>query len=139
MKSSNFKSLNCIVIALALFLTLALFLFVGCSDDDNNGSSSPSEDEIVFKAEASAGSSLNLCVYGYDSTLTTASSLGGTVWTSAPITAPSDATVASIVMNAMGANENSTLKVQIYVNGVLKKEGLSSGTALSASAQYNLN
>lgn len=135
MKKSNFK------IARLVLSVFALFILIGCSNDDNGGSStpSPSTREIVFKAVASAGSTLNASTYGYDSTLTNASSIGGTTWTSITITAPSSASVATISMNAMGSNATSTLKVQIYVNGVLKKEGLSTGTALSATAQYNLN
>lgn len=135
MKKSNFK-----IIYLVLSVSV-LYLFVGCSNDDNDGSSTPppSTYEIVFKAEASTGSTLNMSTFGYDSTLTNVSSIGGTTWTSTSITAPSSANVASVSMNAIGANASSTLKVQIYVNGVLKKEGFSTGTALAATAQYNLN
>lgn len=79
-----------------------------------------------------------MVVYGYDNTLTSVSSLGGTTWTSPEITAPANATVASVVLNGMGANASSTLKVQVYVDGVLKKEGTGAGTALTATAQFNL-
>ncbi len=135
MKKLNFK-INPFV--LSIFIVL---LFVGCSDDDNGGSGSPTPStfEIVFKAEASAGSTLNTCTFGYDSTLTSASSIGGTTWSSTTITAPSNATIATVSMNAIGNNSSSTLKVQIYVNGILKKEAFSTGTALAAIAQYNLN
>ena len=117
-------------------IAIASFSFTGCSKkDDVPGNAT---NKVVFKAEASAGSSLSLAVYGYDATLTTASSLGGTSWTSPEITVPASANVASVVLNAMGASASSTLKVQVFVNGTLKKEGTSSGTALSATAQYNL-
>ncbi|HRE76829.1 MAG TPA: hypothetical protein PLL09_03290 [Flavobacterium sp.] len=133
MKKSNFK------ITRFVLSVFAIFLLVGCSKDDDGGSNSPSTYEIVFKAEASAGCTLNASSYGYDSTISTVSSIGGTTWTSPTITAPSSANVAAISMNAMGSNPASTLKVQIYVNGVLKKEGTSIGTALSAIAQHPLN
>lgn len=123
--------------AALIFAALIAIATISCSKDKNNAPSSTSN-KLVFKAEASSGSSLNMAVYGYDNTLTTASSLGGTTWTSPEITAPANASVASVTLNAMGANASSTLKVQVYVNGVLKKEGTSSGTALSATAQYNL-
>lgn len=123
--------------AALIFAALIAIATLGCSKDKNNAPSSTSH-KLVFKAEASSGSSLNMVVYGYDNTLTTVSSLGGTTWTSPEITAPANATVASVVLNAMGANASSTLKVQVYVDGVLKKEGTSTGTALSATAQFNL-
>ncbi len=130
------KTINKRTAAIVL-LVLTVIFFVGCSKD-KKGTSPSTSHKLVFKAEASAGSSLNMAVYGYDATLTTASSLSGTTWTSPEITAPAGSTVASIAVNAMGANASSTLKVQVYVNGVLKKEGTSSGAALSATAQYNL-
>lgn len=79
-----------------------------------------------------------MAVYGYDATLTTVSGINSQSWTSPELTVPSGANVASIIANAAGANASSTLKVQVYVDGVLKKEGTSTGTALSATAQYNL-
>lgn len=123
--------------AIIILFAIVNFLFWGCSkknDDTPSGSSK----KVVFKAEASVGSSVNLAVYGYDASLTTASSLSGTTWTSPEITVPASANVASITVNGMGSNASSTLKVQIFVNGELKKEGTSSGTALSAFAQFNL-
>lgn len=120
----------------AWVLAVACIAFlVRCSKNDTPAGKSK---KLVFKAEASAGAAINLAVYGYDATLTTASSLSGTTWTSPEVTAPASASLASLTVNAIGVNAASTLKVQVYVNGVLKKEGTSSGTALSATAQYNL-
>lgn len=123
--------------AAIIFATLITISIFGCSKDKDDKPSATSH-KIVFKAEASSGSTLQLVVFGYDNTLTTASSLGGTTWTSPEITAPANATVASVVLNAIGANAASTLKVQVYVDGVLKKEGTGTGTALTATAQFNL-
>lgn len=123
--------------AAIIFATLIAISTFGCSKDKDNTPTSTSH-KLVFKAEASAGSTLQLVVFGYDNTLTTNSSVGGTTWTSPEITAPANATVASVVFNAIGANAASTLKVQVYVDGVLKKEGTGTGTALSATAQFNL-
>lgn len=118
-------------------LAFAIVSFMACSKDNKNNSPATSH-KLVYKAEASAGSNINISVYGYDATLTTASALSGTTWTSPEITAPANSNVATIMVNAMGVNISSTLKVQIFVDGVLKKEGTSTGTALSATAQYNL-
>lgn len=107
--------------AAIIFATLITISIFGCSKDKDDKPSATSH-KIVFKAEASSGSTLQLVVFGYDNTLTTASSLGGTTWTSPEITAPANATVASVVLNAIGANAASTLKVQVYVDGVLKKK-----------------
>ncbi|MBL7704082.1 MAG: hypothetical protein JNM21_00915 [Taibaiella sp.] len=121
--------------ALILFIFTTLLL-VSCSKDKSNPINT--EHKVVFKATASSGSSVNMIVYGYDATLTTLSSVNSSSWTSPEITVPANATVASITANAMGADASATLKVQVYVDGVLKKEGNSMGTALSATAQYNL-
>lgn len=120
----------------SFFMMMAIFCLAGCSDDGD--SNSPTTHQVYFQAEASAGSSINQVVYGFDTSLTTATSLGGMTWKSAEITVPATATVLSINMNAIGVNASSTLKVQIYVDGVLKKEATGSGTALIAQAQYSL-
>lgn len=121
--------------ALILFVFTTLVLF-SCSKNKSNPFST--EHKVVFKATASSGSSINMIVYGYDATLTTLSSVNSSSWTSSEVTVPANATVASITANAIGANAAATLKVEVYVDGVLKKEGNSMGTALSATAQYNL-
>jgi hypothetical protein len=119
-----------------IVLIFVIPLVVNCSSDDKGPSNTTKK--VIFKAEASTGSSINMAVYGYDATLTTVSSINNQSWTSPEITVPASANVASVIANAMGANAASTLKVQVYVNGVLKKEGTSTGTALSATAQYDL-
>lgn len=120
------------------FVVLLMALFLGitssCSnDDDDNGTSH----KVVFKATASAGSDMDMVTYGYDTTLTTATSLSGTTWTSPEITVPAGAIGVNVGMNAMGADASSTLKVQIFVDGELKKEATATGQALSAHANYN--
>lgn len=122
------------------FLLLATSVVMGfvtsCSNDDDESNPETSH-KIVFKAEASSGSDINIAVYGIDGNTTTATSLTGTTWTSTEITAPAGSFSANVAVNAVGANANSTLKVQIYVDGQLKKEGTSSGQYLSVSANYN--
>jgi hypothetical protein len=116
----------------------AVILLASCGKDDNNTPTpSPTAHKVIFKAEASAGSNISIAVYGYDASTTTASSLSGTTWTSPEITVPAGTVVASAAVNATGANASSTLKVQVWVDGVMKKEATSSGAFLSAQATYN--
>ena len=123
------------------FLLLATSVLLGfatsCSSDDDDESNAATSHKVVFKAEASSGSNIDIAVYGIDGSATTATSLTGTTWTSTEITAPAGSFTANVAVNAVGANASSTLKVQIYVDGQLKKEGTSSGQYLSASANYN--
>lgn len=122
---------------LSFFAVLLFAGLISCKKDENQEPSKTSH-KVVYKLEASAGSELSVVVYGYDSQLTSNSSLSGTTWSSPEITVPAGTVVLSVTGNATGANANSTLKAQIYVDGELKREGLSSGTALSAIASFSL-
>ncbi|WP_223607158.1 hypothetical protein [Chryseobacterium sp. OSA05B] len=122
---------------LVVLVTAVLLGFSSsCSNDDDDDAPARQSHKVVFKATASAGSNIDVAVYGYDSTITTASSLSGTTWTSPEITTPAGAVNVNVGVNATGSSSSSTLKVQIYVDGELKKEGTSSGQVLSASANY---
>lgn len=122
-----------------MVMAALVFGFVtSCSnnDDDDNIPGTNKTHKVVFKAEASAGSNIEIAVYGIDGNPTTATSLSGTTWTSPEITTEAGAFNANVAVNAIGANASSTLKVQIWVDGELKKEGTSSGQYLSASASH---
>lgn len=111
---------------------------ISCSnDDDDNIPGTNKTHKVVFKAEASAGSNIEIAVYGIDGNPTTATSLSGTTWSSPEITSEAGAMSANVAVNAIGASASSTLKVQIWVDGELKKEGTSSGQYLSASAAHS--
>ncbi|PQA97081.1 hypothetical protein B0A69_03265 [Chryseobacterium shigense] len=133
MKMSQLLRVTFVVLLAALF-----FGFVtSCSnDDDDDSSPARKSHKVVFKAIASSGSNIDVAVYGIDGNPTTASSLSGTTWTSPEVTSEAGAYNANVAVNAVGANASSTLKVQIWVDGELKKEGSSSGQYLSASASY---
>ncbi len=125
--------------AFVAMLAMMLIGFVSsCSndDDDNNVNGAGKSHKVVFKAIASAGSNIEIAVYGIDGNPTTASSLSGTTWSSPEITSEAGAYNANVAVNAIGADGSSTLKVQIWVDGELKKEGTSSGQYLSASASH---
>lgn len=122
-----------------MVMAALVFGFVtSCSnnDDDDNIPGTNKTHKVVFKAEASAGSNIDIAVYGIDGNPTTATSLSGTTWTSPEITTEAGAFNANVAVNAIGASTSSTLKVQIWVDGELKKEGTSSGQYLSASASH---
>ncbi|SHL21777.1 hypothetical protein SAMN05444266_102489 [Chitinophaga jiangningensis] len=121
-----------------LFPLLAvMFLFAACSKDKNDGPSSTSH-KVIFKAIGSSDVQISTAVYGYDTELTTASALSGTSWTSPEITVPAGALMAQAVISATGTNVNSSLKVEVWVDGVKKDEASSTGTALSAHGTARL-
>lgn len=122
-----------------LLTTMLIGAVASCSkddDDDNNVNGSKKSHKVVFKAIASSGSNIEAAVYGIDGNPTTATSLSGSTWTSPEVTSEAGAYNANVVVNALGVNASSNLKVQIWVDGELKKEGTSTGQILSASASY---
>ena len=123
---------------IAVVAAMLIGFTASCSndDDDNNVNGAGKSHKVVFKAIASSGSNIDVAVYGIDGNPTTASSLSGTTWSSPEVTSGPGAYNANVAVNAIGSNASSTLKVQIWVDGELKKEGTSSGQYLSASASY---
>lgn len=130
-----FTRISKIKIAYVLFSLVLIQTLTSCSKNDAPKSSTK---KIVFKAEASSGVLVKMVVYGFDTDLTSISNANVQTWTSPEITIPADYNVATITANAMGTNSSSTLKVKIFIDGVEKKVNTSTGTALSATAQYNL-
>ena len=122
----------------AVIAVMLIGFTASCSndDDDNNVNGAGKSHKVVFKAIASSGSNIDVAVYGIDGNPTTASSLSGSTWSSPEVTSESGAYSANVAVNAIGPDGSATLKVQIWVDGELKKEGTSSGQYLSASASY---
>ncbi|MDN3694400.1 hypothetical protein QWZ06_19980 [Chryseobacterium tructae] len=117
--------------------TMLMGFVASCSkDDDDNVNGAKKSHKVVFKAIASTGTNIDGAVYGIDGNPTSATSLSGTTWSSPEVTSEAGAYNANVVVNAIGVDASSTLKVQIWVDGELKKEGTSSGQYLSASASY---
>lgn len=116
-------------------MLMAATLAMSCSKDKNNDSSATHK--VLFKAEASAGGKINTASYGVDGDPHTDINLNATTWSSAELTAPAGAYNANIIVNGEGTSSASTLKVQIYVDGDLKKEQTSNpGQALSVNMNY---
>ncbi|WP_126653895.1 hypothetical protein [Chryseobacterium aureum] len=122
----------------AVLAAMLIGFTASCSkdNDDNNVNGAGKSHKVVFKAIASSGSNIDVAVYGIDGNPTTASSLSGSTWSSPEITSEPGAYSANVAVNAVGPGASATLKVQIWVDGELKKEGTSSGQYLSASASY---
>lgn len=112
-------------------------LFSACKKDDKDDAPGRTTHKLVFKAEGSAGVNLTVVAYGYDTQITSASNLSGNTWSSAEINVPASAVSANITINGTGVSSTATLKVQIYVDGQLKKEATSTGTILSATGQHS--
>lgn len=116
---------------------LIVTLFSACKKDDKDDAPGRTSHKLVFKAVGSAGVNLSIVAYGYDTQITSASNLSGNTWSSAEINVPASAVSANITINGNAVASTATLKVQIYVDGQLKKEATSTGTILSGTAQYS--
>ncbi|UKB78467.1 hypothetical protein [Chryseobacterium sp. MEBOG07] len=100
--------------------------------------------KIMFKAEVSAGSNITYVVDNGDGA-TNESTFEGNIWISPEYIHTEELSVGEVInhiknatVKAIGFNESSTLKVQIYVDGVLKKEEVCTGKNLEVTAKYNI-
>lgn len=119
-----------------LITVMILSLVESCRKDNDDNSEEIKTQKVVFKAEGSSGVNISKAVYGIDGNPITVTGLSGTTWTSPELTAEGVVYNSNVVVNATGVDAASTLKVQIWVDGQLKKESVSSGLTLSASTSY---
>jgi len=120
---------------LTLSLVLGLTLLFSCSKDKDKEPSG--SHKVVFKAVGSTGVAISTAVYTNGSGKTESfTSLTGETWTSTEYTIPASALVVGFGAQATGPNANSTLVTEIWVDGVKKADGKSTGTILSSSASY---
>jgi hypothetical protein len=120
----------------ALITVMVLSVVESCRKDNDDTSEDIKTQKVVFKAEGSSGVNISKAVYGIDGNPITVTGLSGTTWTSPELTAEGVVYNSNVVVNATGVDAASTLKVQIWVDGQLKKESISSGLTLSASTSY---
>ncbi|WP_411810967.1 hypothetical protein ACLB9Y_12365 [Chryseobacterium scophthalmum] len=120
----------------AVITVMVLSFVESCRKDDDNTSEDIKTQKVVFKAEGSSGVNISKAVYGIDGNPITVNGLSGATWTSPEVTAEGVVYNTNVVVNATGVDAASTLKVQIWVDGQLKKESVSSGMTLSASTSY---
>lgn len=117
-------------------ITVMILSFVESCRKDDDTSEEIKTQKIVFKAEASSGVNITKAVYGIDGNPITVSGLNGTTWTSPEVNVEGVVYNSNVVVNATGVDAASTLKVQIWVDGQLKAEGISSGQNLTTSTSY---
>lgn len=120
----------------AVITGMVLSFVESCRKDDDDASEDIKTQKVVFKAEGSSGVNISKAVYGIDGNPITVNGLSGATWTSPEVTAEGVVYNTNVVVNATGVDAASTLKVQIWVDGQLKKESVSSGMTLSASTSY---
>jgi len=137
---------NCIKGFLSLAVLGLFAVITSCNNDDDN---TPAvTHKIVYKAEASAGT--NITSAGYLDTpggaVVFSQGVFGTTWVSPEtiktLGVPKGSTVkqsAYAQVKATGVNASSTLKVQIYVDGVLTKEVTGKGEDLKVEAREEVN
>lgn len=121
-----------------MFLLPLLALSIGmaaCGGKDDDPAPGRSAKKVQYKASGSTGVVIMNAVYGYDQSITTASSINKNTWESPVLDVPASALGGTCVIGAVGPNANSSLKVEMFVNGNLVKTGTSTGTALSAGTQ----
>ncbi|CAI8900888.1 hypothetical protein [Chryseobacterium sp. IT-36CA2] len=123
-----------------------LTVLTSCNNDDEKFYDVTHK--VVYKAEGSAG--VNITSVKYNSSppgviIKSATNVSGTTWVSPelggierlPVGRVSSSRALAIV-EATGANASSTLKVQIYVDGVLKKEEMATGQNLKVDLGYDV-
>lgn len=121
----------------AVMTVMVLSFVESCRKDDDDDDEDIKTQKVVFKAEGSSGVNISKAVYGIDGNPITVNGLSGATWTSPEVIAEGVVYNTNVVVNATGVDATSTLKVQIWVDGQLKKESVSSGMTLSASTSYS--
>jgi len=133
MKTITLKSITLSIFT--LFMAATLLVSCGKSKDNPSPVSSGSH-QIVYKATATDGT-VNIVDYTIASgDQTTITSLNTATWSSDPITVPTSIGSVVFAVTGHGNSPSSTITVQIYVDGVLKKTNTGQGTSLSAGTDY---
>lgn len=121
---------------LLLLSTLLLALvFTACKGKKDDPA--PSGHKVKFKAIATAGSKITNTQFGASGgEVTSASNLNVTTWESPEVTYPGNVVSVYMGVGGDGKDANAVLKAQIYVDGVLKKESITTGTVFIANVIY---
>src|SRR5687767_14448557 len=105
---------------------LCMLAFAGCSGKDDNPA--PSGHKIKYKVEVSSGSTIHTVIYmAASGENTTLANLSVPTWESAEFNMPASTGAVSIAAVGTAANASATIKVQIFVDGVMKKESSATG------------
>jgi hypothetical protein len=122
---------------LLLFPTLLCMLaFAGCSGKGDNPA--PTGHKIKYKVDVSSGSTIHTVIYlAASGENTTLSNLSVATWESAEINMPANTGAVSLAAVGTAANASATIKVQIFVDGVMKKESTATGqTSFGTSTTF---
>ena len=119
---------------LGLLPILVVAVLASCKKDDDSSATH----KVKFKAETSSDSKISTVLYtNVTGDVTSNTSVNSTTFNSAELTIPSSVPIISFGATGSGATANSTIKVQIWVDGVMVKENVGTGTALSATTSYS--
>jgi hypothetical protein len=115
---------------------LCMLVFAGCSGKGDNPK--PTSHKIKYRAEVSSGSTIHTVVYlAASGENTTLSNLNVPTWESQEFNLPASTGAVSLAVVGTSANASATMKVQIIVDGVVKKESTATGgTSFGASATF---
>ncbi|WP_333696532.1 MmpS family transport accessory protein [Flavobacterium sp.] len=119
---------------LFLFFLLSIII-TGCSSDDNSSNSR----KVTFKVVGSNGANITTIVYALNSETFPVLNVNSSNWTSEEITLPADVNILSLSGNAIGSSASSSIRLEILVNGQVKKQQSASGTVMSTFTQYTIN
>ncbi|RAJ08181.1 hypothetical protein LX64_00828 [Chitinophaga skermanii] len=115
-------------------VALLVMLTVACSKDDDKPASS--SHKVVFKAIGNTNAKIQSIVYGYDDKITSHSDVNTATWTSPEVTTPAGTLMVNMNVTALAPDASGNLKVQIFVDGELKKENVATGSALVGAVSY---
>lgn len=115
---------------------LCMLAFAGCSGKGDDPK--PTSHKIKYRAEVNSGSAITTVVYiAANGQETTVSNLSVGTWESQEVNMPASTLAVSFGAVGTAAAAGGNMKVQIIVDGVVKKESTATGgPALSASATF---
>lgn len=117
----------------SLLLLALTFVFSSCSKDDD-GTPGTGTKKVQYKLIGSTGVNISTIVYYDGDNPVSKTGNFGSEWTSEANISSKTPTISA---NAIGPNDNSTLKAQILVDGkVVKESGVSTGKVLTTNVSY---
>lgn len=119
-----------------VFFTFLFGIIAACSSDNDN---SIAGKKASFKVVGSNGANISTIVYALGSETFPVTNVNNTSWSSQEITIPNNVNTLSLSGNATGTSQSSSIRLEIYVNGQLKKQQTTSGTVMSTFTQYTIN
>ena len=114
-----------------------LAIFSNCKNKHNTNTITPNahtSKSVEFKVSCPEGTITDI-VYGIDNQTTSINSINNSTWESPNLNINNQSQYLTILANAQ-STKNTTLTIQIYIDGILEKKQITSGTVLSNSVQY---